>query len=145
MSDTDPRWSAASSAGGFGPPPRRRSESGQATVEFALCLPVILAVLLGLVQAGVVVRDQVLLTHAAREAVREAAVQDGGDAPRKAAVARSGLDPRRLQVEVSGQRKGSKRVAARLSYRVPTEVPLVGLMVPDVTLRATAAMRRESD
>jgi len=106
---------------------------------------VIFAVLLGLVQAGVVVRDQVLLTHAAREAVREAAVQDGGDAPRKAALARSGLDHRRLQLEVTGQRKGSRRVAVALRYRVPTEVPLVGLMVPDVTLRATAAMRRESD
>ena len=144
MSATDP-GSAAVSAGGCGPPPRRRSERGQATVEFALCLPVILAVLLGLVQAGVVVRDQVLLTHAAREAAREAAVQDGGDAPRQAAVARSGLDPRRLRVEVTGRRKGSGRVAVDLRYRVPTEVPLVGLMVPDVTLRATAAMRRESD
>lgn len=146
MSVTDrPGRSSSPSAGGFGPPPRIRGERGQATVEFALCLPVILAVLLGLVQAGVVARDQVRLTHAAREAVREAAVDDRRDVPRRAALARSGLDEDRLTVEVEGQRKGSRKVRAALRYEVPTEVPLVGLLIPDLTLRASSAMRREGD
>jgi Flp pilus assembly protein TadG len=113
-------------------------------VEFALCLPAIFLVLLALVQAGIVVRDQVLLTHAAREAVREAAVHDDKGAPRKAALARSGLDADRLKVEVSGQRQGSNRVAAKLRYRVPTTVAFVGFLIPDLTLEATAAMRRET-
>ncbi len=147
MSATDQRHASAGrvSAGGFGPPPRSKGERGQATVEFALCLPVIFAVLLGLVQAGVVVRDQIRLTHAAREAVREAAVDDRREAPRQAALARSGLDAARLKVEVRGQHKGSRKVQAELTYSVPTEVPLVGFLVPDVELRARSAMRREGD
>lgn len=137
--------SPVSGAGGYGSPPRCREERGQATVEFALCLPIILAVLLGLVQAGVVVRDQVRLTHAAREAAREAAVDDRPDAGRQAALARSGLDKGRLRVEVRGQRKGSRKVMVELAYTVHTDVPLVGLMVPEIELRASSAMRREGD
>lgn len=135
---------AALSAGGSGPPPRKR-ESGQATVELALCLPILFLVLLALVQVGLVARDQVMLTHAAREAAREAAVDDNRSAPRKAALARSGLDPDRMKVEVQGQKRGSRKVRARLSYRVPTKVAVVGVLVPDLTLRAEASMRREGE
>lgn len=130
-------------AGGFGPPPRRRGESGQSAVELALALPVLFLLLLALLQTAVIVRDKVVVTHAAREAVREAAVRDDRSAPRRAALSRSGLDGRRLSVIVTGQRRGSRRVSARLTYRVPTAVPIVGALVPDVTLRASAAMRRE--
>lgn len=112
-------------------------------MELALALPVIFLLLLALLQTAVIVRDKVALTHAAREAVREAAVRDDRGAPRRAAVARSGLDSRRLSVAVTGQRRGSRRVSARLTYRVPTAVPIVGALVPDVTLKASAAMRRE--
>jgi Flp pilus assembly protein TadG len=49
-------------------------------VEFALVLPLLAALLLALVQTGLVVRDQVLVVHAAREAVRELAVRDGAPA-----------------------------------------------------------------
>ena len=130
-------------AGGSGSPPRQPDEAGQSAVELALALPVIFLLLLALLQTAVIVRDKVALTHAAREAAREAAVHDDRSAPRRAAVSRSGLDPDRLTVRVTGQQRGSRRVSARLSYEVPTEVPILGLLIPDVTLRAAASMRRE--
>jgi len=89
---------------------------------------------------ALVARDQVLLTHAAREAAREAGV--GGSA---VDGARSGsrLDPDRLTVEVDGPGGVGSRVTATLTYRSPTEVPVVGRLVGDARLRASATMRVE--
>lgn len=130
-------------AGDSGPPQRPKGEVGQSSVELALSLPLLFLLLMALLQVVVIGRDQVQLTHAAREAAREAAVSDNREAPRRAAVARSELDPTRLKVQVTGQRQGSRRVRAKLSYEVPTNAPIVGILVPDVTLEAEAAMRRE--
>ena len=55
---------------------RAGADRGQSTVEFALVLPLVVMVLLLVVQVGLVVRDQVLVVHAAREAARAAAVGD---------------------------------------------------------------------
>lgn len=130
-------------AGDSGPPQRCLGEKGQSSVELALSLPIVFLLLMALLQTVVIARDHIQLNHAAREAAREAAVSDNRSTPRRAAVARTTLDPSRLKVDVTGQRQGSRRVRAKLSYEVPTKVPVVGLLVPDVTLEAEAAMRRE--
>src|SRR6266700_7361071 len=44
----------------------RRGERGSAALEFAMVLPILLIVTLGLVQAGLFVRDQLVLVEAAR-------------------------------------------------------------------------------
>ncbi|HUQ40657.1 MAG TPA: TadE/TadG family type IV pilus assembly protein [Acidimicrobiales bacterium] len=121
-----------------------RPDRGQAAVELALVMPLVMVLLLGLVQLGLVIRDQVLVVHAAREAVREAAVSDDRRPPTVAAAGRSGLDARRLSVTIRGQRRGSGTVEVRLRYRASTEVPFIGPLLPDVVLHAHAAMRRES-
>ena len=48
-------------------------ERGSAVVEFALVLPLVLVVLLGIVEVAVVARSEIQLVHAAREGAREAA------------------------------------------------------------------------
>ena len=63
------------------PDDRSERHLGQATVEFVLMLPLLLLLTLAIVQVGLLVRTRVLVTHAAREAVREAAV--GGSRDRK--------------------------------------------------------------
>ena len=55
-----------------------RGERGQATVELALCLPMLCLLLLGVVQVAVVVRDHLAVQVAAREAARAAAVRPHG-------------------------------------------------------------------
>jgi Flp pilus assembly protein TadG len=117
-------------------------EEGQAAVELALVLPFLALLFLGIVQVGLVVRDQVLLVHAAREAAREAAVEPSSSAPRRAALSGAPLDPARLEVRVARE-AGAGRVAARLAYRSPTMVPIVGSALPDVALNAVASMRLE--
>jgi Flp pilus assembly protein TadG len=120
-----------------------RTDRGQATVELALALPLVVTVLLLVVQVGVVVRDQLLVTHAAREAARTASVVAPGDDADVAASARAAgpLDPTRLDAAVVDGGDGLVRV--RVSYRSRTDLPLIGGLVPDLTLDASAAMRRE--
>lgn len=108
-----------------------------------MILPVLATFLLAVVQVGLVVRDQILVTHAAREAARSAAVEPSPAAARAAAVDGSGLPASRLQVDVSGRAGPGSRVRAAVAYRTPTDVPLVGRLVGDLTLRAEATMRVE--
>ena len=97
-----------------------RGTGGQSTVEVALLLPVVAALLLAVVQVGMVVRDPVLVTHAAREAARAAAVDPQADVAREAAVAAVRLDPGRLAVELSGSTDPGGRLTVTVRYRTTT-------------------------
>lgn len=122
---------------------REREDGGQASVELALVLPLVLMLLLVVVQLGLLVRDQILVVHAAREAAREAAVEPAADAPRRAALASSNLVDSRLTVTATGRGAAGSRVRVEVAYRAPTAVPLVGSALGDLTLRASATMRVE--
>jgi hypothetical protein len=112
-------------------------------VELALVLPLVAGLLLAIVQAGVLARDQILVTHAAREAVRAAAVDDDPAAVRRAAEQAGPLVIDRLDVEVVERGEVGGRVRVVVRYEAPTGVPLVGPLVSDVTLDAAATMRVE--
>jgi Flp pilus assembly protein TadG len=120
-----------------------KDERGQAAVELALALPLFFLLLLGAVQVALVVRDQVLLTHAAREAAREAAVNPSPEAARRAALAGAPLAAERLTVRAMATGRGG-RVTVAVRYRSPTSVPLVGPLVPDALLQSRASMRIEA-
>jgi Flp pilus assembly protein TadG len=120
-----------------------RGEEGQATVELALLLPVVVVLLLAVLQLGLVARDVVLVAHAAREAARAAAVDDDPDAPRQAAEASGGLSAGRLSVDVSGRGEAGSRVRVEVRYRIPTSVPIVGALIADHEVTSTATMRVE--
>jgi len=125
---------------------RSRGSDGQATVELALLLPVVLVLVLAILQVGLLARDVMLVTHAAREAARAAATDPDPGVARAAALASSGLDPTRLVVTVTTTGDGTtdRRVRVEVTYRAPTAVPLVGALVADRTIRTTATMRLET-
>jgi Flp pilus assembly protein TadG len=122
---------------------RRGRDRGQATVELALLLPVVVFLLLAVLQLGIVAREVVLVTHAAREAARAAAVDDASGAAREAASESSGLDPDRLEVDVSGREGPGSRVRVTVEYRIRTSVPIVGALMTDPRVTSTATMRVE--
>ena len=49
---------------------RAQTDRGASLVEFALVLPLILMLVLGLVTAGIAYNEKITLTHSAREAAR---------------------------------------------------------------------------
>ena len=122
---------------------RRRGDAGQAAVELALVLPLVVALLLAAVQVGLIVRDQVLVVHAAREAAREAAVDPDPAAARRAAVEGSGLGASRLRVTLTGRGAPGSRVRVEVRYRAATDVPLVGAALGELTLTGVVTMRVE--
>ncbi len=126
-----------------GPRSGRRADRGQAAVELALTFPFVVLLFLAMVQVGLIVRDQILVVHAAREAARAAAVIPGDAAARRAAIGSSGLDKGRIRVVVKGRGGPGSTLTVTVRYSAPTQVPLIGPLVPDVRLRAVASMRVE--
>ncbi len=126
-------------AGRIGRDVRRRvrpDHAGQATVEFALILPLVFALFVFLIQVALVARDEIRVVHAARAAAREASVST--DESRVRSVATRALNG--ATVEVS--RAGSS-VTVVVAYTSPTNLPLIGALLPDVTLREHATMAVE--
>ena len=121
----------------------RGKDEGQAATEVALVLPVVALFLLMAVQVALVCRDQILVVHAAREAAREAAVDPRPASVRQAALRAGDLKATALTAETSAKGGSPGIVRVTVIYRAPTDVPLVGPMLPDVTVRAKAAMRSE--
>lgn len=128
---------------------------GQAIVELALVLPILLLVILGTVNLGWLVTSQLILTHAAWEGARAGATLSDpvqGDEEIMAAVLRAaaGLDNTRLVTEISpGQDEYPRNqpwpmprghpLTIRLQYPLTLNLP-VAVTVP---LRAEAVTRME--
>ena len=120
--------------GGTGP-----AEAGQTTAEVAFVFPVMLLLILALFQAGFVLRDDLVLTVAAREAARAASLDpDPGRAERAAAAVLPGAT-----VHLGSRPPVGDLVRVRVTYRSATTLPLVGSLLPDPVLAAEAAMRVE--
>ena len=108
-------------------------------MELALALPFLMAVLLAAVQITIVIRGQLAVTNAAREAARAASVSAN---PSAAATATAGDAVSLADLEViTSAGRSTVRVVVRA--RVPTDVPLVGSLIGDVTVSASATMAME--
>jgi Flp pilus assembly protein TadG len=125
--------------------PPERSSRGSAVVEFALVLPLVFAVTLGLVQVGVLARDRALVEAAARAGARAAAVAPDETAVREAAAAAApGLDASSMSVSVDRAGMQGDPVTVSIAYEDPMRVPFIGWLVgTSVQLRASAVMRQE--
>jgi len=115
-----------------------RSDRGQATVELALCLPIVCLLLLGVVQIALVVRDQLAVQLVAREAARAASVAADPSGAATGAAGAAGISSVVVNVVV-----GTRTVTATAVYIEPTDVPLVGAFLPDVRVTASATMALE--
>lgn len=117
----------------------RRGQRGQAALELALCLPLLFVVLLAVVQIGLLVVDRLAVAQAAREAARRAIV-DADPVHIRAAALGGGLRPDRLEVRIGPRPPPGGLIEIRVRYRAPTDVPIAGALLPDVTLDVSAAM-----
>jgi len=101
----------------------RRSERGQATVELALVLPVVVVLLLLVMQAGLAVRDRLVVLHGVRVAARAVIVEPTGSAAGEA-LRRSGVGAAGT-VTLGGELRPGGLAEVTVTMR-PTTVPIVG-------------------
>ena len=129
-----------------------RSESGASAVEFALLLPVLMLILFGIIEFGMALYRQAILTNASREGARlaivasvppitNAAVDTKIDAYLTAAGINPGTVTRNTPV-ITGGTGSNVTVTLTLPY---TYVVLPGLtsITPSINLVATTVMRHE--
>ena len=128
--------------------PRRR---GQALVEFTLVATMLLLLLLGVVQFGIVYSHQLAITDAAREGARRAAINTrsgqatmvsaGTSAARTAAAS---LDQSKMTVAVtSGTGVWTSGAPITVHVEYPYDLSLLGVVVKSGHLTAETTMRAE--
>ncbi len=102
-------------------------------------MPLVVFAALIVLQVAFVVRDQVAVVHAAREAARAASVDpDPGRAVRAAHRTLRGAD-----VHVGDRPAVGEPITVEVTYRSATNLPLVGALFPDPTLHGRVSMRVE--
>jgi len=132
---------------GFGPR-RRRCETGQAVVELALVVPVLVLLLLGIAEFGRLYGAYLTVEQAAREGARVAAL-GGSDAQVTQTVDKvaSWLDTTKLTVQITppdGQRLAGQSVKVEVDYRFSFVAPVISRLVGDsILLHSTMIMRIE--
>lgn len=111
-----------------------------------MVLPLVVMLLVLVLQVGLVARDQVMVVHAAREAARSAAVAtaagDRSEAANRAARASGAFAPAETSV-VTELLEGGRRVRTTVRHTNRTDLPILGALLPDIDLEASAEMRVE--
>jgi Flp pilus assembly protein TadG len=140
-----------------------RDTRGSEVVEFALVLPVLLLVVAGIIDMGVLFNNYQVVTNAAREGARLAAIPASSEEAVKVAVehrvddyiAGAGLDKALAtttiepdQLEVGTRKINLKRVVVSYQYTYLILGPIAHLFDQDsafdtITLTGVATMRQE--
>jgi Flp pilus assembly protein TadG len=120
------------------------NDRGQALVEFALVVPILLVLALAVAQLSELSVARLALTHAAAEGARTGALTNDDRLVRlSVAAAASPLDPQKVDVEIDppeAQRGTDPRgtvVVVRLRYAVAAPLAFIGL--PPLVVRGDAA------
>ncbi len=120
--------------------PEVHPDRGQAAVEFALTVPILLIALVGAIQVFVVLVDRIHLVHVTRDATRAASVALDPRSAAEAVIDRS-LPARAVSVSVE---EHNDIVTVEVVLVNGTDVPIIGRFLPDVELRESLSMLAES-
>jgi len=125
-----------------------RSEKGQATVELAFSLVILMLILFGIIDFGRIFHAYLTLDYASREAARVASV-GGTDAEviERAKASAPSLNATRVNVTVAPASQNRSRgtyVTINMSYPVSISIPLLQNILPNpIVLNSKTVMRVE--
>ena len=115
---------------------RSEPDSGQATVELALVMPLIIGLLLIILNVGLVVRDQLAVWHAASAGARAASISpDFPDVVQQAVEDEVGLRPLHLQIV-----RDEQLITVEVQYPRTINLWLIKYIIPPLTLSASVTM-----
>ena len=130
---------------------RRRlgDERGQATVEFALVLPILLLLILGIVELGKAWNLAQIATDAVREGTRKCVLADNTvftdawiETDIKNMMARAGVPTAASTVAFTGSCDGSTE-GVTITLSIPYSWMFFNAAFPPITLRSSFTMRNE--
>jgi len=125
-----------------------KSEEGQALVEMAIVLPLLLLLLFGMLETGKIYSTSLSMSNLARDAVRSGVV-GASDADMINMIKDRGalLAPERLTINISPatiDRHRGDAMTVKINYSVPINVPILMSMLPNpFPLQASCTMRIE--
>jgi Flp pilus assembly protein TadG len=124
---------------------RLQKTDGQATLEMALVLPILIWLMLGMVDVARMANTFLIIQHASREAVRLGVTGASDDqvATRVFAVAPT-LDPSLMTVAISpaGVRTTGSDITVKIDYRYPV-LAIMAFVGAEVPLTASLTARVE--
>jgi len=123
-------------------------EDGQAMVEMALILPILLMLILAIVQFGVAFNNYITLTDATRAGARKASVgrfvgDNGASAITAVRSAAANLDQSQLSVDVTSPNWSVPGSAVTVTATYPYTINILGWTVSAGNLTSTTQERLE--
>ena len=125
----------------------KSDEKGAAAVEFALILPVLLLILIGIIEFSLAFNAQLSLNQAAREGARNMAIHNNPSAAATAASNAAGrLDPASVSTTFSVTGGGTtcaggKQVTATTSYTLNTATGFLDAFTGNIVLTGKGTMQ----
>lgn len=125
-----------------------KNQKGQALVEFAIILPVLLLLIMGIVQFGMLLGSYLTLENAAREAAR-AGIIGSTDTEIQGVITSTSpnLDMGKLKVSITpseATRVSGGTLTVKLTYNYSLTVPIISnLFNNEVVLNSQTSMRIE--
>lgn len=110
----------------------KKNRKGQSMVEFALVLPIMLLLLLGIMEFGFIFHEYLVVTHAAREGARDASL-GATDAEVRTLVLTAAANINRGQMLITispASRVRGASVTVNVTNLVPIRTPLISSFFP---------------
>lgn len=124
-----------------------KNQKGQALVEFALILPILLLVVMAILQFGMMLNSYLTIENASREGARAGIVGSSDAEIQQLIISTSpNLDPTNLTVSITpaeGLRKSGDTIIVDISYNYEFVVPIISSIVKNVVLNGQTSMRVE--
>ena len=92
-----------------------------------------------ILQVGVVVRQKILVTNSSREAARILSVENNSSK----AIEKVNETIQNAKVDISRPSKQGEYLTVTVSDVVQSNLPIIGIVLPDITLSSKTSMRVE--
>lgn len=125
-----------------------KNEKGQALVEFAIILPILLLLIMGILQFGMLINSYLTLENSSREGARLGIV-GGTNSDIQNIVIKTAptLDPSAITINITpsdGTRNSGDTLTINLTYNYKLTIPIISqLFNNSVMLNAQTSMRIE--
>ena len=125
-----------------------KENKGQSIVEIALILPVILLILFGIIQFGIIFNADLIITNASREGAREAAVGvSDTEIVNTIKASMATLDEEFVNITISpssSSRVTGAQVSVQIDYNIQIVMPIISNIIPNpFKISAKTVMRVE--